>query len=225
MKKQLLHWQYQDRPWRQENSTDTLWSLTWKKTMQLLLFGIIQLHCSPRAKNAQSFATMAPVSAFPWLTVGKHQHGVKAAEISPVPWACSPHTAKTCLLWAVCYVISGYLKDTFFLFWLLETKTTAVPFSNCFFLWSQIAGGNPVTVMPLCLHIVRADLWDFGIRQIHEAGNFKINLMLGIIYKFTRIDVHLQSQGYLPHFPRVQQHPPSAVLKKSWMYLAMSVQR
>lgn len=38
--------------------------------------------------------------------------------------------------------------------------------------------------------------------------------MLGIIYRFTRIDVHLQSQGYLPHFPRVQQHPPSPVLKK-----------
>lgn len=46
--------------------------------------------------------------------------------------------------------------------------------------------------------------------------------MLGIIYRFTRIDVHLQSQGYLPHFPRVQQHPPSSVLKKTNKELNLS---
>lgn len=46
--------------------------------------------------------------------------------------------------------------------------------------------------------------------------------MLGIIYRFTRIDVHLQSQGYLPHFPRVQQHPPSPVLKKTNKELNLS---
>lgn len=39
-----------------------------------------------------------------------------------------------------------------------KLKPPQVHFSNCFFLWSQIAGGNSLTVMPLCLHAVTADL-------------------------------------------------------------------
>lgn len=64
-------------------------SLTWEQTMQLLLFGITELPCSPRTRNSQWFANMAPVNAFPWLTVGKALAGVKAAEISAGPTA--PH--------------------------------------------------------------------------------------------------------------------------------------
>lgn len=54
-----------------------------QQTMQLLLFGITELPCSPRTRNSQWFATMAPVSAFPWLTVGEAPGGVKAAKTSP----------------------------------------------------------------------------------------------------------------------------------------------
>lgn len=118
-------------------------------------------------------------------------------------------------------------KWHFFLFWLLEARNTAVHFSSCFFFQSQAVWGNPLTMMPLCLYAVRTDLRDLGTWQIHEAGNFEIKLMIGIIYRFTNTSVHLQSQGYLPHFPRVQEHPPPPVVKKtnkSWIYPAMSVQ-
>lgn len=217
--------------------------------MQLLLFWIIQLHCSPRSKSAKWFATMDQISRFQWLTVEKTQHAVKAAETLTSNLGLQPHTAKTCLLSdpeaelkqgqdtcilsssstppqtkdsLALHITSSYLKEAFFLFWLLEVKNTAVHFNSCFFFQSQAGWGNPLTMMPLCLYAVRTDLRDVGTWQIHEAGNFEIKFMVGIIYRFTNTSVHLQSQGYLPHFPRVQEHPPPPVVEKTNKKLNLS---
>lgn len=56
------------------------------------------------------------------------------------------------------------------------------------------------------------------------AGNFEIKLMLRIIYRFTNTAVRLQSQRYLPHFPKVQEHPPPPppVVKKTNKKLNLS---
>ena len=217
--------------------------------MQLLLFWIIHLHCSLRTKNAKWFATTDQISTFQWLTAEKNQHAVKAAETLLVAWACSPTQLKHVyyqiwkLNWSKVKIPVYYLqvppllrqriawpfmsppaiwKLHFFLFWRLEAKNAVVHFSNCFFLQSQVVRGNPLTMTSLCLYAVREDLWDLGTWQIHEAGNFEIKLMLGIIYRFTNTGVHLESQGYLPHFPRVQEHPPPPVVKKTNKKLNLS---
>lgn len=144
--------------------------------MQLLLFWIIQLQCSPRTKSPKWFPTMDQISTFWWLTVEKTQHAVKAAETSLVIWSCSPTKLKHVYYqiwkpnWSEGKIPVFYpqvppllrgktawpfmsppaiAKLPFFLFRLLEAKKTVVHLSNCFCLQSQAVWGNPLMMM-LC---------------------------------------------------------------------------
>lgn len=146
--------------------------------MQLLLFWIIQLHCSPRTMNAKWFATMNQVKYISVANSGKTPHAVKAPETLLVTGA-QPHTAKPCLLLTDlgAEVKQGQdtctLSSSTTLLWLFMSPpatwelhfftcgswklNAAVHFSNCFFLQCQVVWGSPLTMMPLCLHAVRAD--------------------------------------------------------------------